>query len=171
MLGAKSQPCRKCGTIKTLRTSRGRLNGDADGKTMYRLACAKCQNAKKTSAQRERRKRVIDAYGAKCACCGESNREFLSIDHVGGWATEHKKMLGIDVKRNAVGGMSKATQKIYKDIERRGFPSDIFRLLCMNCNWALGIHGYCPHGNVTNERVEGVVFDLETAETNQGYLF
>jgi hypothetical protein len=31
-------------------------------------------------------------------------------------------------------------------LARNGFP-DGYRVLCHNCNMALGQYGYCPHGN------------------------
>lgn len=72
---------------------------------------------------------VIQHYGGKCACCGEAAREFLTIDHIGG---------GGGVHRRSVRG------HVYKAIQREGYPST-YRVLCMNCNFALGIHGHCPH--------------------------
>lgn len=30
------------------------------------------------------------------------------------------------------------------------FPEG-FRVLCFNCNNSLGMHGYCPHGNLIEE--------------------
>jgi hypothetical protein len=33
---------------------------------------------------------VFNHYGKVCACCGESNPIFLSIDHIGGGGTKHR---------------------------------------------------------------------------------
>jgi len=79
------------------------------------------------------RDRVLDAYGAKCACCGESIRQFLSVDHIHGSGTKHMR------KRGVVG--------VCRDIIKEGFPKDKYRILCMNCNWARSVYGVCPHGD------------------------
>lgn len=79
----------------------------------------------------KRKQLIIDAYGGRCACCGDTHYEFLSLDHIDGSGAEHKRRVG----RSA----------IYNDIRKRGYPKDNFRLLCVNCNFALGLYGYCPH--------------------------
>lgn len=76
---------------------------------------------------------VFEKYGgARCACCEETHMEFLSIDHINGDGTAHRKLIGW------VAG------NIYGWLKKNGFPSG-FRVLCMNCNFALGHVGYCPH--------------------------
>lgn len=78
---------------------------------------------------------VLDGYGARCTCCGETNRGFLSVDHVNGGGTAHRKAVG--------GGIM-----LYVDIIRKGFPED-FQVLCFNCNlgraYNLVNEGVCPH--------------------------
>ena|ERR1035441_500387 len=78
------------------------------------------------------KKEVFDAYGNKCKCCGEKELEFLSVDHINGDGSKHRKEIG-------------AGSKIYLWLKNHGFPQGEFRLLCMNCNWAKGVFGYCPH--------------------------
>lgn len=47
---------------------------------------------KKTSNDKLR-KNIYDAYGgAFCACCGENQQEFLSIDHINGNGNEHRRL-------------------------------------------------------------------------------
>lgn len=89
------------------------------------------QKTDKTRYQRYR-SRILEAYGAWCSCCGENEREFLSIDHINGDGKKHREKVGFQ-------------GSIYADIIRQGFPKDKYRILCMNCNWARGLHGYCPH--------------------------
>jgi len=79
------------------------------------------------------RLRMIDAYGGKCACCGETEPAFLTIDHINNDGYT-KRLEG-----QGVGAM------LYKDLERRGWPKDEYQLLCMNCNFAKGHFGSCPH--------------------------
>src|SRR5258708_2811635 len=81
------------------------------------------------------RNAVIAAYGNKCACCSETIKEFLSVDHVNGGGGKHRKEIG-------------GTEAFYYWLRRHGFPQDEFRLLCMNCNFSFGMYGYCPHNNL-----------------------
>jgi hypothetical protein len=67
----------------------------------------------------------------KCACCGETNLEFLTIDHINGGGSKFRK--------------SKPGTSIYYWLKKSGFPEG-HRVLCQNCNAALGHYGYCPHG-------------------------
>ena len=87
-----------------------------------------------TSAQKHRQKikiKIFSHYGWKCACCGETRKEFLTIDHINGGGTKHRKETG--------GGLG-----FYYWLIRNGFPKE-YRTLCMNCNFALGKYKYCPH--------------------------
>lgn len=77
---------------------------------------------------------VFNHYGAKCACCGESEPLFLAIDHVENDGHLHRKKNGKSTHNN-----------IYGWLVRNGFPLG-FQTLCMNCNH--GKHrngGVCPH--------------------------
>ena len=98
--------------------------------------------AKDTAARavRKRKLAVLEAYGGMCVCCGETTPEFLSIDHVNGDGKEHRKALGV----HGAGG------SIYNDLKRRGYPREGFRLLCMNCNFAFGHFGTCPHSKLSH---------------------
>lgn len=91
------------------------------------------------NAERERlrysayRKIVLNAYGAKCACCGEDEPLFLEIDHVNNDGKKH---------RNEIGNSSKAL--VYWLIQNN-FP-DGFQILCSNCNQGKKRNkGICPH--------------------------
>lgn len=70
-----------------------------------------------------------------CACCQEEDQEVLSIDHVGGGGKKHR--IGLKVRGNA----------FYKYLRDAGFPSG-YRVLCLNCNFALGLYGNCPHQDI-----------------------
>lgn len=78
------------------------------------------------------REEVFTAYGNKCVCCGESRDEFLQIDHINGGGLQHRK----EIKKD-----------LYKWLKDKGFPKDEFRILCADCNHAMGMKGYCPHQN------------------------
>lgn len=79
------------------------------------------------------RRRVIEAYGSKCVCCGETRIEFLTVDHT-------KTDGAADARLGRRGGYT-----LYSWLLRNGCPKDRYRLLCWNCNCARGVFGWCPH--------------------------
>lgn len=88
----------------------------------------------------EHRMEVINAYGGKCACCGENRVEFLAVDHINGGGRQQRKEPGM-----GGGGLM-----LY--LKRNDWPAG-YRILCHNCNMSMGLYGYCPHGNL-DEKVE-----------------
>lgn len=95
--------------------------------------------AQANKAQRLRdRQAVLNAYGRVCACCSESRYEFLAIDHIEGGGKRHRIQIRIGLDRWLV---------------KNSFP-DGYRILCHNCNMALGFYGYCPHGGLSRGRPE-----------------
>jgi hypothetical protein len=93
-------------------------------------------NRKQASiAQAKRNKKyresVLEHYGNKCACCGETEKMFLEIDHVYSDGSAHRKL---------VNGATMANWLI-----RNGFPLG-FQILCSNCNHGKQrCGGVCPH--------------------------
>lgn len=79
------------------------------------------------------------AYGGYiCACCGEREPKFLTLDHVNNDGAEHRRLIGSGSKN--VGG-----KKTYAWLIANGFPLG-FQVLCMNCNWGKARNGgVCPH--------------------------
>jgi len=77
---------------------------------------------------------VIEGYGGKCELCGEDNPYFLTIDHVNGDGAEERRLLGGQVA-------------IYRKLRNNNYPKDNYRLLCYNCNCALGCH------RITEEKI------------------
>jgi hypothetical protein len=95
------------------------------------------------------KREVFEAYGgARCSCKGCPERknpifEFLTLNHVGGGGTKHRRALG--GKRIPGGGFSFGGQHTYRWLRRKGFPPG-YNVLCWNCQW--GVHrnnGRCPH--------------------------
>ncbi len=86
----------------------------------------------KKGRTRRLRQRILEAYGHACECCGESESQFLCVDHVNGNGAQERKA-GLTGSR------------YYYSIIRKAFPKDEYRLLCHNCNMSLGFYGYCPH--------------------------
>lgn len=95
---------------------------------------------RRTTAKQVRDKvrlEVLEAYGNVCACCGEANPKFLTIDHVDGHGGEHRRSI------RATGGST-----LYFWIRKSGFPKDGFQILCWNCNAAKQYYGVCPHKEI-----------------------
>ena len=92
------------------------------------------QKASKVAVNKARRQRLrieaVKHYGGKCACCGESEMNFLCIDHVGGGGNAHRKVI--------------STKSIGEWLYANDYPAG-FQVLCHNCNMAEGIYGICPH--------------------------
>jgi hypothetical protein len=86
-------------------------------------------NSSRRRSHERRRRLLIEAYGGKCACCGEDDPHFLTIDHVDGRSPEHQKLSGMQLTSR---------------LEIEGYP-DTCQLLCWNCNCAKGRYGTCPH--------------------------
>ena len=108
------------------------------------LAITKCINKKRKESGKLKKYRlklkinVINHYGGKCECCGEDKLEFLCIDHKNGGGNEHRRTT---LKGRTCG------HALYRWIIKNNYP-DIFRILCANCNQAIGLHGYCPHKKI-----------------------
>lgn len=104
----------------------------------YRRENAEKVRPKWNEYQRRRRTELraamIEAYGSKCACCGESETHFLQLDHVNGGGREHRRQFN---------GLS---TEMYAALRKQGWPADDYRLLCANCNWGRARNGgVCPH--------------------------
>jgi hypothetical protein len=97
----------------------------------YRKTRREKLNVYHNSRNRFLRIEAIKHYGGKCACCGETVIEFLQIDHINGGGHKHRKENG---NGNSISGW----------LRKNNYPSG-FRILCSNCNWSMGVHGYCPH--------------------------
>ena len=75
--------------------------------------------------------RVYSNGVPKCACCGEAQYEFLSLDHIEGSGNKHRKALGYH-------------SKIHQWLKANNYPPG-FQVLCHNCNFAKSHYGTCPH--------------------------
>ncbi len=85
----------------------------------------------------ELKREVLVAYSADppyCACCGETEMAFLTLDHINDDGAEHRKAL-----RGAV--------MFYQHLRKAGCPNEPpLRVLCWNCNCGRRANGgTCPH--------------------------
>jgi hypothetical protein len=140
-----TKPCCACHEIKTLDQFSGHSMGrngkrskckdclSVDGKKYYQENVEKEHNRGREK-YRQLRIDVFNHYGNLCNCCGESEFEFLTIDHIIMSRTEHRKQ----TKGNAAGSC------LYLWLRKNNFP-DGFQTLCMNCNYSKFRHGQCIH--------------------------
>jgi len=91
----------------------------------------------KKSSKKYRYNLIIEGlkhYGGnppKCACCGETEIKFLTIDHINGFGNRHRKQ----IKKN-----------LYLWLKENGYPKEGFQVLCFNCNMGKNRNdGICPH--------------------------
>lgn len=105
----------------------------------YRHKEERDKSSKRRSKQllQKYRKIVIEHYGGKCVCCGETLIEFLTIDHPKGNGKEDRKRF-------------RTSYSFYLWIIKNNFPEG-YRILCYNCNCSIGHYGYCPHQKVDSK--------------------
>ena len=83
------------------------------------------------------KEQVFKQYGELCACCGENNKSFLTLDHINNNGAAHRRELG--------GGRSTSTDKTWRWLVNNEFPEG-FQILCYNCNCGKRDNGgVCPH--------------------------
>lgn len=143
--------CNKCEVIKPLAQFYMRTNGrpHAECKPCYKKRIQKFRDGDRISHRRKYnawnaprkariRTAVFEAYGGyRCACCGEQERKFLTLDHINNdGAADRMKIAG---KRTASGWTT------YLHLYSHNFPAG-YQVLCMNCNFGKRMNnGVCPH--------------------------
>jgi hypothetical protein len=111
------------------------FNTRYEDKTKYKSWCKACHSVDTKERNRIYRLNALIKYGGnppKCKCCGESIIEFLAIDHIEGGGTKFRR---------------KSTEMIGIFLKRLNFPVG-YRVLCHNCNQAIGYYGKCPHNKL-----------------------
>lgn len=107
-----------------------------------RAQCRRCvldyANSWQAEANKNQRIMVLTHYSdtdfPSCSCCGETQFEFLSLDHIEGSSQE-------DYRKYKTGAT------LLRNIIKSGFPPR-FRVLCHNCNQCCRIYGYCVHNPI-----------------------
>jgi hypothetical protein len=147
-----SKQCPKCGEVKGLDQFYNQP-GKKDGKATNCKQCRQDVSNADRAANSDRyrayaRKRVFKLRlsalmhysNNSCACCGETHIEFLAIDHIDGNGNQHRKEF------NTGSGTP-----FYYWLKRNNYPEG-FRVLCHNCNMAIGLYGKCPHEDIKETR-------------------
>ena len=126
--------CSKCRKVKPLDSYWKNKNTTIGGRKTVCIECDRERTREWTNRwNRKNRMEALQKYGGKCACCGESRFEFLAIDHAKGGGNKHRKS-----------GQFTPGSGFIKWLKREGWPKG-FRVLCHNCNSAIGYYGSCPH--------------------------
>lgn len=129
-----SYRCRGCDALN----ARKRYQANPEKYRQIALKCHDKYREKKIAYMKEYgkklKKKIFNHYGGfMCSCCGEKEKKFLTIDHINGGGTKHRK---------ETNGGGRTT---YRWIIKNNFPEG-FRVLCMNCNFGAGQNnGVCPH--------------------------
>jgi hypothetical protein len=95
--------------------------------------------------QRKSNKKMMreffEMYGNKCACCGETDYIFLTMDHVQNDGN----------KRRHGYGANNLTE--YR-IAIKEYRPDVYQILCYNCNHAKHLNGgACPHTYIKDRKI------------------
>ena len=115
----------------------GQLQSKRDWHKKNKEHAANYQKAR----NREISRAAFDAYGGCCVCCGESDQLFLTIDHVNGGGSKHRK--------EVLGGR-RAGVHFYRWLMKEGYPqTGEYQTMCYNCNLGRQRNGgICPHKQV-----------------------
>lgn len=104
---------------------------ERDSQHKHCLVCRSRDTEKKQAKRQKLKLKVYELYGNACACCGESNQYFLTLDHI--------NRDGHEERRKGV----KQTQLLKSLLQLK--REDI-QLLCYNCNCGRErTDGICPH--------------------------
>jgi hypothetical protein len=81
---------------------------------------------------------AFKAYGGfRCACCGQEEFSFLSLDHIDGSGNEDRKI--------RLGNKTQGGHHLYRNLKQETYPVG-FQVLCMNCQVGKRDNfGICPH--------------------------
>lgn len=115
--------CKQCGQVKDVSKFKPSWFTGTP-----RSVCKACYG------DRERAKlklEMLNAFDRKCECCGETHPEFLSLEH--------------RIPGNGQNSTGLKSHQLYRVARNEGWPKDKYACLCMNCNYAKGHFGYCPH--------------------------
>lgn len=86
----------------------------------------------------------------ECACCGEDNIRFLTLDHINGNGAEHRREILAEIRNSGDTGRGDMSgTRFYQWLKAEGFPDCGLQVLCFNCNCGKAYNkGVCPHLDV-----------------------
>ena len=86
---------------------------------LRRYAFPESEKACRKRCRRKLKQEVLEHYGTICPC-GFSDQRALSIDHINGKGTKHRRQIG--------------ASRFYIWLRKNNFP-DGYQVLCMNCQF------------------------------------
>jgi hypothetical protein len=140
---SRSKRCRekrKLDPVRTAKYNQWQRENYQKNKNRYRLSRQKYADKNREKERQwarnskiKRRLEVLVYYSKgtpSCACCGEKEIVFLTIDHINGGGRKHRRETGYT--------------HLFDWLRHNNYPSG-FQILCYNCNAAKAINGECPH--------------------------
>lgn len=97
----------------------------------HRVRLDECKRLRWTKLRQTAIRIVSGKTKPTCKCCKLSDQRFLTIDHVYGGGRQQRKNLNLHA--------------LYSKLANNKLSLKDYQILCMNCNWAKGIFGTCPH--------------------------
>lgn len=102
----------------------------------HRQCCMQCLIQQRKYIKKHNtglKKKILAHYGSACACCGEAEPAFLSLDHINNDGYKEKS----------------SSCHFYRKTIKAGFPTTL-QIFCHNCNHGKYINGgSCPHDKDT----------------------
>lgn len=149
----KNGICVYCGKNKSQKNKVGCL-GCLGKKVRNQVNYDKKYKDKQGLYRKRVRRDVINKYGGKCKCCGETELLFLTIDHINNDGHVERKKIG--------NGNTPSSTQFYLKLNREPKRDDI-QVLCFNCNLGRSMNGgICPH-----HKPASLKYDLETDLRNE----
>ena len=150
-------PAAECKECRKKRTARLYHNHSPEKKAEIRRQ----ENQYARSKRAAIKDAVFAQYGGyRCACCGETEKSFLTLDHINNDGAEFRRML---VGTQARGG----GYVTYRWLVLHEFPEG-FQVLCANCQHGKRMNGgICPHQVRCNDQeksVEPSVLEAQRAQ-------
>lgn len=134
--------CSRCKQIKSV-TNFNKNKRFKDGLNSFCRQCLKKYNSTISEVMHKYSRKfhyklkaeAINHYGGRCACCGETELDFLTLDHINDdGALQRKQLRDAGKTYHAIGS-----------VKMLGYPK-IFQVLCANCNLSKRINkGKCIH--------------------------
>lgn len=123
-----------------LRKSKGLCPHCSNPSPEGRTVCLDCVRIRQARYQRIKNE-VFDAYGGYvCACCSETIKKFLTIDHINNDGKQHRQQVG-------------KSRILYYWLHDNEFPLG-FQVLCFNCNCGRQLNGgICPHKQLAGHQI------------------
>jgi len=84
----------------------------------------------------KKQQQLFDIFGDHCRCCGESNKVFLTLNHINGDGADERRRLTGNPQSGSMASWREAIRT--KDHTR-------YEILCYNCNNAVKDGRVCPH--------------------------